>query len=157
MRRVYQILLIIIIAGLVLLVLYAIPASISPTRPWMEATLGPPLSYIFGSTWSAIKNSSPYQFLLANPYLILVVGIVVGIFPISFPIIHRSFNTVRAKFTRSSIEESGLYPKQTFPTQVSTQLPQPEPTKTASAPAQTQPITPVAPTPEEKPEAEATA
>jgi hypothetical protein len=151
MRRVYQILLIISVALLVLLVLYAAP----PTRPWMEANLGPPLTAAFGGAWSTVKASAPYQFLLANPHLILVVGIAIGVCPLSFPIIHRSFNSVRGKFTRSSIQESGLYPKQSFPTQVSTQLPQPTATKTV-----VEPIPPVAPvpTPEPvKPESEATA
>lgn len=151
MRRVYQILLILFVAGMVLLCLYAAP----PTRPWMETTLGPPVSAMFGSVWTFIIASAPYQFLLANPYLILVVGIVIGVCPLSFPIIHRSFNTIRGKAVGSAIGESSLYPKQTFPTQVSTQLPQPEATKTT-----VEPIPPVVPTPQPepaKPEAEATA
>ena len=148
MRRVYQFLLILSVVGLVLLVLYAAP----PTRPWMEANLGPPLTYAFGSTWTMITASTPYQFLLANPHLILVLGIIIGVCPLSFPIIHRSFNTVRQKFTSSSIKESGLYPKTTAPTYMATQVAA-KPEKTT-----TQPITPVAPIPEEtvKPEAETT-
>lgn len=147
-RRLYQFLLVLFCIFLALLILYAVPL----TRPWMEANLGPPLSTAFGSTWNAITNSGPYRFLLANPLWIAIISLFLGIFPVSFPIIHRSFNTVRGKAVRSSVTESSLYPKQQAPTHTVTQLqPKPEPTKETVTP-----IPEVAPKEEVKPEVEET-
>lgn len=149
MRRVYQFLLILFVAGMVLLVLYAAPL----TRPWMETTLGPPVSAMFGTVYTFAINSPPALFLLANPIWLFIIGIVLGIFPVSFPIIHRSFNTVRGKAVGSAMKESTLYAKQKVHTHVATQVAE-KPEKTT-----TQPIPPVAPAPKEekvKPEAENT-
>lgn len=144
MRRLYQIGLIIALVLLALLVLYAHPT----TRPWMEAKLGPPLTYAFGSAYAVIINSPPALFLIANPIWLFIIGVILGVFPISFPLIHRSFNWGRAKFVRSSVNESALYPRQQAPTYTVTQAAQ-QPEKIT-----TQPVTPVAPTPEPEPEPE---
>lgn len=155
MKRLYQIGLIIFLIFLALLMLYAHPA----TRPWMEANLGPPLTYAFGNAYATVINSPPALFLIANPIWLFIIGIILGIFPVSFPLIHRSFNTVRRRFTRSSIKESGLYPRQQVATHTVTQLPAPQPTKTTPPAPQVEPIPPVAPTPEPevKPEPEESA
>lgn len=148
MRRLYKILAVLFVIFLALLILYAAP----PTRPWMEHTLGPPLNMAFSTVWTSITASAPYQFIIANPLWILILGLILGIVPVSFPILHGAFNFVRGKAVISAAKETGMYPQQTRPKTTPISTPAPQPTKTESTPTpQPQPAetkTEPAPTPE---------
>ena len=140
MRRLYKVLFIIFLVCLGLLVLYALPM----TRPWMETNIGPPLMSVGGGIFSGIVASAPVQFLLANPLLIAIIFLILGICPISFPIIHGAFNKHRAWFVRSSDKESG---------RIIMTEPRSVPMTTVAAPTSTPaPATTPAPAPAPKPE-----
>ncbi len=143
-RTAYRILLILCIVGLVLLVLYALPEDVSPTRGWMQTHLGPPLQTAFGGAYTTITTSAPYVFIASNSILILVVGIIIGIVPISFPVIHGAFNKARGWWVKSAAKESG-YPytyitKDTVmgkPQSVAIQAEEPTPVKSKQEPEPT--------------------
>ena len=143
-RIVWIILLLLFLACIGILALYAWEG----TRPWMTANASPVIDQVTGGVASTVYNSAPIQFLIANPVISHAIVLVLGVCPLSFPIIHRIFNRVRAVGVKSAIGESALYPKQSAPTFTSTQLPQPQPESTSKPIIQTQPVPPVDTTPE---------
>lgn len=111
MRRLYRILLGLF---LILFVLLCIYAFVEPVRGWMQVTLGPPASDIFGGIATMVTTSWIWRdYLMPFPNQFLIFG---GIFWITMAWLwHKNFNWIRTKAVHSAAKDSGMYPTMTEP------------------------------------------
>jgi len=151
MRRLYKIFLGIFAVFFVILCLYAF---IDPIRIWMQINIGPLVLAVFGGIIIMITTSPLWLQYVAPTLNAWLIGLALGIIPVSFPLIHRSFNWYRTKHVQSADKESGHTYLQDRP--ISQQTTTPEPKKTSKAPPAepTPPPQTETPPPTPKPEEE---
>lgn len=103
-KLIYGILIALIVASFVIIALYALDFS----RPWMQENFTPPMLAIFGVPYNFIASSAPVQFIASNPLLIVLVGMIIGICPISFPVLHRGYNAFTGFWAARKMSESSI-------------------------------------------------
>lgn len=122
----YGVLVFLIVLSFVIIALYAL----DETRPWMQANITPPLLAVFGVPYRIIADSAPVQFIASNPLLSILSGMIIGICPISFPMLHRAYNAFTGFWAARKMSESSIrLPVDTGmgkPQTVSVETPQPE-------------------------------
>lgn len=136
MRRLYQIFTIIFAVFFVVLCLYAF---VDPMRAWMQTNIGPTVLAIFGGIIVGITTSPIWLHHVAPTLNAWLIGLAMGIFPISFPMIHRTFNWYRAKHVQSADRESGHILYKEPISSPSRQTESPAKTKSESPPVKTEP------------------
>ena len=82
-------------------------AFVDPARDWMQINIGPPVLAIFGGIIIAITTSPIWLQYVAPTLNAWLIGLGLGIVPVSFPLIHRAFNAYRGRWVRSADKESG--------------------------------------------------
>lgn len=143
MRRLIAILLIVAVG---FLVVYAFIPGVKGT---LDSTVGVALGSWFGGVVHSITSSGFWQNWIVPWPNQLVIGLVIGIFPVAW-FIHRGFNKARGFFVKSAIKESAIAPTvMTVPSQVTP--PTATTRETAPAPQPTPPPQPPL-TPEPKAE-----
>jgi len=130
MRRLAKIGLIILVAVVVLLCLYAAP----PTRGAVESVLGPPIKHYGGGIISAVTSHPIWtEWILPFPN-----QLVLGFFALGIPFMWlwgKTKTRIRRSIFRGAVKEAGIGPTMTEPISSTTTVK--EPTPTAATPKET--------------------
>ena len=135
MRRLYKVFVGIFAVFFVILCLFAF---VDPVRIWMQINIGPLVLAVFGGIIVAVTTSPIWLQYVAPTLNAWLIGLALGIVPVSFPLIHRAFNKYRGFWVKSADEESGHTYLQERP--ISQQTTTPEPKKTSKPPTPAPPL-----------------
>lgn len=101
----------------------------------MQINIGPVVFAIFGGIIVAVTTSPIWLQYVAPTLNAWLIGIAMGIVPLSFPLIHGAFNRYRKVWVKSAQKESGQYPLDVQERPISQQTVTPQPKTTSKAPA----------------------
>ena len=131
MRRLYKLFVVLFAVFFATLCLYAF---IDPVEIWMDKNIGPPVLAIFGGVIVAVTTSPLWLQYVAPTLNAWLIGLALGIVPVSYPLIHRAFNKYRGFWVKSADKESGRYPLEVQERPISQQTTTQEPKPTSKAP-----------------------